>query len=70
MFENRKSRWILGTLGGLSVFGAAGLATASPSGAAPSGVTPTDCTAGSTATAGTCTLYTPNGTFHANGSVT
>lgn len=65
MWGNRTSSWVLGTLGVFSVLGAVGLATAAPAGA----TTPPACSADSTGSSGTCTLYTPNGTFNADGSV-
>lgn len=61
----RTSSWVLGALGVFSVLGAVGLATATPAGA----TIPAACNAGSTGSSGTCTLYTPNGTFNAGGSV-
>ena len=65
MWGNRTSSWALGALGVFSVLGAVGVATAAPAGAVPA-----DCTAASTGSSGTCTLYTPNGTFNAGGSLT
>ncbi|HAM01542.1 MAG TPA: hypothetical protein DCQ30_04855, partial [Acidimicrobiaceae bacterium] len=38
--------------------------------AGSAGADPADCTPTSTSTSGTCTLYTPNGTFHAGGTLT
>jgi hypothetical protein len=64
MWGNRTSSWVLGALGVFSVLGAVGLATA-----APVGATPASCTSGSTGSSGTCTLYTPNGTFNVGGTV-
>jgi uncharacterized surface anchored protein len=69
-FTSRKLTGVgLLTLAGSLVASLAFAGTAAAKPASTSTAPPADCTSGSTIASGTCTLYTPNGTFNADGTL-